>query len=216
MSECFVAGKDSSQLLLGLNLTESMAEPDNMETITFERKQKEENKQPVHSHLPRHAEVIEPIEKPAGARKIGEEITEILEYAPGALIVRRIVRPKYLLPKEDNKDSRIIIADLPILPIPKGIAGPELLTHIILSKYLDHLPIYHQSQKCKRQSFEIEESAMVDWIHQCCDLLAPVYETLKESVLKCKYLESDETPIPVQTKNKPGLHTKGTCGFIEL
>jgi transposase len=151
-SERFISGEDSSQLLLGLNLTEPMAEPVETETITYERKQKEENKQLVHSrlplpsHLPRHEEVIEPIEKPAGARKIGEEITEILEYTPGALIVNRIVRPKYLLPKEDNKDTRIIIADLPSLPIPKGIAGPGLLTHIIISKYVDHLPIYRQAQ----------------------------------------------------------------------
>jgi len=214
-SERFVAGEDSSQLLLGLNLTEPMAEPVKTETITYERKQKEENKQLVHSrlplpsHLPRHEEVIEPIEKPAGARKIGEEITEILEYTPGALIVRRIVRPKYLLPKEDNKDPRIVIADLPSLPIPKGIAGPGLLTHIIISKYVDHLPIYRQAQQFKRQGVEIAESTMVDWIHQCCDLLAPLYETLKESVLKCKYLQADETPIPVLTKDKPGATHKG-------
>src|SRR5271157_2795174 len=51
-SERFVAGEDSSQLLLGLNLTEPMAEPVKTETITYERKQKEENKQLVHSRLP--------------------------------------------------------------------------------------------------------------------------------------------------------------------
>ena len=214
-SERFISGEDSSQLLLGLNLTEPMAEPVKTETITYERKQKEENKQLIHSrqplpsHLPRHEEVIEPIEKPAGAKKIGEEITEILEYTPGALIVRRIVRPKYLLPKENNKGPRIIIADLPSLPIPKGIAGPGLLTHIIISKYVDHLPIYRQAQQFKRQGVEIAESTIVDWIHQCCDLLAPLYETLKENVLKCKYLQADETPIPVLTKDKPGATHKG-------
>jgi len=214
-SERFVAGEDSAQLLLGLNLTEPMAEPVKTETITYERKQKEENKQLVHSrlplpsHLPRHEEVIEPMEKPVGAKKIGEEITEILEYTPGALIVRRMIRPKYLLPKEDNKDTRIIIADLPTLPIPKGIAGPGLLTHIIISKYVDHLPIYRQAQQFKRQGVEIAESTMADWIHQCCDLLSPLYETLKESVLKCKYLQADETPIPVLTKDKPGATHKG-------
>ena len=214
-SERFISGEDSSQLLLGLNLTEPMAEPVKTETITYERKQKEENKQLIHSrqplpsHLPRHEIVIEPMAKPAGAKKIGEEITEILEYTPGALIVNRIVRPKYLLPKEDNKDTRIIIADLPTLPIPKGIAGPGLLTHIIISKYVDHLPIYRQAQQFKRQGVEIAESTMADWIHQCCDLLAPLYETLKENVLKCKYLQADETPIPVLTKDKPGATHKG-------
>jgi transposase len=214
-SERFISGEDSSQLLLGLNLTEPMAEPVKTETITYERKQKEENKQLIHSrqplpsHLPRHEIVIEPMAKPAGAKKIGEEITEILEYTPGALIVNRIVRPKYLLPKEDNKDTRIIIADLPTLPIPKGIAGPGLLTHIIISKYVDHLPIYRQAQQFKRQGVEIAESTIVDWIHQCCDLLAPLYETLKESTLKCKYLQADETPIPVLTKDKPGATHKG-------
>ena len=216
-SERFISGEDTSQLLLGLNLTEPMAEPAKTETISYGRKQKEEKGPVVHtrqalpSHLPRHEEIIEPKEIPAGAKKIGQEITEILEYNPGTLTVRRIIRNKYILPKEDNKnpETKIIIGELPSLPIPKGYASPSLIAHIIVSKFIDHIPLYRQAQQFKRQGVDIPESTLADWVHQPCNLLEPFYETLKEKILQCDYLQADETPIPVLTQDKPGATHKG-------
>ncbi len=215
-SERFVSDENSSQLLLGLNLTEPMVEtPVKTETITYERKQKEENKQLVHSrqplpsHLPRHEEVIEPKEIPMGAKKIGEEITEVLEFKPGTLVVKKTVRPKYLFQTADGKEPRIIIADLPSMPIPKGIAGASLIAHIMVSKFVDHIPLYRQGQQFKRQGVDIPLSSIGDWIRQGCNLAVPLYETLMKKVLNSEYLQADETPIPVLTKDKPGATHKG-------
>ena len=87
------------------------------------------------AHLPREEEVIEPENVPENAKKIAEAITEILEYKPGKIFVRRIVRPKYLLPKQEQ----IITAELPTLPLPRANAGAGLLTQLLISKFVDHL-----------------------------------------------------------------------------
>ena len=79
--------------------------------------------------------MIEPEVIPAGSKKIGEAVTEILEMNPGTIYVRKIVRPKYALAAEEG----VVIGHLPSLPIPKGNAGPGLLAHILISKYTDHL-----------------------------------------------------------------------------
>lgn len=91
-------------------------------------------------HLERREIIIEPLQKTEGCKKIGEEITEELEYQPGKLFVNRYVRPKYVM--ADNKG--IIIAPIIDRPLPKAIAGPGLLAHIIIDKYVDHLPLYRQ------------------------------------------------------------------------
>lgn len=77
-------------------------------------------------------------EDTSGAKKIGEVVTEILEYTPGKLYVEKYIRPKYALPAEKG----IIIGELPSFPIHRGNAGPGLLSHILISKFTDHLPFY--------------------------------------------------------------------------
>jgi len=79
--------------------------------------------------------------------EIGEEIAELLEIKPLTVFVRRIVRPKYALPKEQE----IVIAELPRLPIPKANASVSLLAFILVSKFVDHLPLYRLLQIFKRQ-----------------------------------------------------------------
>ena len=196
-SERFISIENSSQLQFGFDTTEVKAEAEvvKTETITYQRKQKEDKKQIVHSrqplpsHLPRHEVVIEPEEKPVGAKKIGEEITEILEYTPGILYVKKYVRPKYIIQrKEEDKEASIIIGELPSLPIPKGNAGQGLLTHIIIGKFVDHLSIYRQVQQFKRLGVEIAESSMIDWIRQSCDLMSPLYG-------KSEYIDH---PLPME------------------
>ena len=84
---------------------------------------KKDKKNPVRmvlpAFLPREEEIIEPKNLPKKARKIGETITEVLEYKPGKIFVRRIVRPEYLLPKQEQ----IVTAELPTLPLPRANAG---------------------------------------------------------------------------------------------
>ena len=150
------------------------------------------------AHLPRVEETIEPDNIPLGSKKIGEEITEILEYHPGRIFVRRIVRPKYALKEEQG----VVIGELPSFPIPKGNAGAGLLAHIQVSKYVDHLPYYRQIQMLKRSGIELSDSTINGWFNATSDLLEPLYHCLQKKVLACNYLQADESPIKVLDSNK--------------
>jgi transposase len=155
--------------------------------------------------IPREIVVIEPAEDVSDGRKIGEKVTEVLDYTPGKLKVTRYVRPVYALPNEQG----IVTGELPSLPIPRGNAGAGLLAHLTISKFVDHLPFYRQVQMFKRQGVILAESTVNDWFRASCDLLEPLYECLKKSLLQGNYLMADETPIAVQTENKPGATHKG-------
>lgn len=203
-------GGDPSQLSLGLGV-EAVAPPEKeTEQITYSRS-KPDNKKgtairlalPAHLHRVEH--IIEPEEDITGARKMGEVVTEILEYTPGKFYVEKYVRPKYVLPKEE----KIVIGALPSFPIPRGNAGAGLLAHLLISKFVDHLPFYRQVQQFKRQNIDIAESTISGWFAASCRLLEPLYERLVSRVQQSSYLMADETPIPVQTKDKPGSTHKG-------
>jgi transposase len=203
-------GNDPLQLNLGLDV-ELVEHPEKeTEQITYTRN-KTDNKKgsairlALPSHLHREEHIIEPGEDVTGARKIGEVVTEILEYTPGKFYVERYVRPKYVLPKEE----RIVIGELPSFPIPRGNAGAGLLAHLLISKFVDHLPFYRQVQQFKRQDIAIAESTISGWFTASCRLLEPLYERLVTRVQGSSYLMADETPIPVQTKDKPGSTHKG-------
>jgi transposase len=205
-SERFVSSEHPSQLSLGL-ATEPVQIPEpEQETITYDRKKPQEKKEAVHSrqplpaHLPRQEVILEPESKEEGAKKIGEEVTEVLEYTPGLLYVTRYVRPKYAQPQEKG----IVIADLPSLPIPKGNAAASLIAYIIISKFVDHLPFYRQVQMFKRLGVTIAESTINDWFKGGCEALEPLYEELLKLIKQSSYLQADETPIAVLDKDHPG------------
>ncbi len=156
------------------------------------------------SHLPRKDIVLEPEEDVSGLKKIGEEITEELEYKPGQLYVKRYIRPKYIAPEKE----KISIAQMPSRPIEKCIAGPGLLSHILISKYVDHLPIYRQQQMFKREKVNLPRSTMDNWLRELGNLFEPLYQAQKERMLGKDYLMADETPNKVLDKKKKGkTHT---------
>jgi len=201
---------DDAQLNLALEGIELKEPPLQLQEINYQRKKPtEDKKRPVRMELPAHLkrkeEVIEPDVDLEGAKRIGEVTTEVLEYTPGELYVRKIVRPKYVLPQ----DQGIVIGQLPTLPLPKSNAGASLLTHIIISKFVDHLPFYRQVQQFKRQGVSIAESTINGWFNGVGDLLEPLYEKLKEQVRQSDYLQTDETHIKVLDKNKQGDTHKG-------
>jgi transposase len=203
-------GNDPGQLSLGLDV-EPVEHPEReTEQITYTRN-KTDNKKgsairlALPSHLHRQEHIIEPEEDITGARKIGEVVTEVLEYTPGKFYVERYVRPKYVFPKEE----KIVIGELPSFPIPRGNAGAGLLAHLLISKFVDHLPFYRQVQQFKRQDIDIAESTISGWFTGSSRLLEPLYERLVSRVRGSSYLMADETPIPVQTKDKLGSTHKG-------
>lgn len=210
-SERFVPDKPEGQLSFDFDIEEKQAQNEETEQVTYTRnKPKKNKKKPVRVKLPPHLEreetIIEPeTEIPEGAKKIGVEITEILELTPAKFYVKQYRRPKYALPEEQG----IVIGELPTMPIPKGNAGPGLLAHLLISKFVDHLPFYRQVKMFKRQGVEISESTINGWFMSVCRLLSPLYACLRETVQESDYIMGDETPIPVQTTLKPGATHKG-------
>lgn len=210
-SERFISAVDPLQYSLELGVKPKIEPEGTKETISYERKKPEVKKEVVHSrealpaHLPRQEVVLEPEHIEEGSKKIGEEITEVLEYTPGQLFVRKYRRPKYARPDGNG----IVIADMPSLPIPKGNAGASLISHIIVSKFVDHLPFYRQVQMFKRMDVSIAESTINDWFSAGCAALSPLYDELARQVKQKDYLMADETPIPVLDKDKPGATHQG-------
>lgn len=206
-SERFVPS-DESQLHLFESLEQEISEKVTEEISYTREKPKKENKPAVRAklpaHLPRVEEVIEPEDINEGSKKIGEEITEILEYNPAKIYVRKIIRPKYAKPNNEG----VVIADLPSLPIPKGNAGASMLAHLAISKFVDHLPFYRQIQIFKRQNLILSDSTLNGWFNATADLLAPLYDVLQKQLLQSDYIQADESPIGVQDSHKKGtLHT---------
>ena len=170
------------------------------EQISYSRKKKKHpGRHPLPPHLERVDYVIEPEEDPTGLICIGEEITEVLARIPGRNYVIRYLRKKYL--KADGKG--LLIGRLPSRAIEKGIAHESLLADMIVSKYVDHLPLYRQAQIWKREGVVIAPATMSGWMDQSAGLLSLLYDALvKEVTTEAEYLQADESPIQVLDKAK--------------
>ncbi len=215
-SEKFIASDPSQRKIdwSGLEVLpeeKSQTEEAEKEIITYERKKPEKKGTPKRVSIPedlrREVEIIEPEGIDEAWVKIGEEITEILEYKPGEVYVRRIVRPKYALKEQEDRSEKedqkqITIAQLPLLPIPRGNAGSSLLADLLISKYLYHIPFHRKIAMLKQSNLHLPASTVNDWFSKSSDLLRALYDRLKEVVLKSDYIGVDESTIPVIHDNK--------------
>ncbi|MBP3845886.1 MAG: IS66 family transposase [Prevotella sp.] len=138
-------------------------------------------------------------------KKIGQEVTRIVEHKPGQLYIKEIIREKWGL--KDNTStapkgmSGVLIAPMPLLPIYKGIAGASLLAEILLQKYEYHMPYYRQIKQYSHLGMKgLTESTVDGWFKQTMELLKPLYEVLKSEVMKADYVQADETTTPVMDK----------------
>jgi len=155
-------------------------------------------RRPLPDHLLRQTQRHEPKESACPdcggrLRQLGEDVSEMLEYAPASFFVIRHVRPKLSCSKCD----RIVQAAAPSRPIERGIAGPGLLAHVLVSKYADHLPLYRQAEMYARQDIELERSTLADWVGGSSQLLEPLIEVLRRYVTASGKLHADDTPVPV-------------------
>lgn len=148
-------------------------------------------------HLPRETvthEVACTCPECGGTLKpLGEDVSEMLEYVPGQLRVIRHVRPKLSC----GRCSKIVQSPAPSRPIAKGLAGPGLLAHVLVSKYCDHLPLNRQSQIYAREGVDLSRSTLADWVGESSALLRPLVEALAEHVLSAEKVHADDTPVPV-------------------
>jgi transposase len=155
-------------------------------------------RKPLPEHLPREVRKYPPKQKACPdcggeLKSLGEDVSEILEYVPARFKVIRQVRPKLAC----ACCERIVQAEAPSRPIERGVAGPGLLAHVLVSKYCDHLPLYRQSEMYAREGVELERSTLADWVGGTSQLLAPLVEELRRHVLSATKLHADDTPVPV-------------------
>ena len=153
---------------------------------------------PLPDHLPRETQMIEP---PHGdcpecggkLRPMGEDVSEILEFVPGHFQVIRQVRPK----RSCAGCANIVQAPAPSRPVDRGLAGPALLAHVLVSKYAHHLPLYRQAEIYSNLGVELERSTLADWVGGAARTLDPLVVALRRYVLSGEKVHGDDTPVPV-------------------
>jgi transposase len=160
-------------------------------------------RRPLPAHLPREVRTHLPKQEACpdcgGAlRKLGEDVSELLERIPSHFQVIRHVRVKLACACCD----KIVQAEAPSRPIERGIAGPGLLAHVLVSKYGDHLPLYRQSEIYAREGVELDRATLADWVGGTSRLFEPLVEVLRRHVMSAEKLHADDTPVPVLA---PGL-----------
>ena len=209
--ERFVSGGDNDQMSLPFEVGDPPDETEPpTEKITFTRRKanrkNHHGRLPLPDHLPVEEIFIEPEEDVTNLRCIGNEVTDELEYEAAILKIKRYIRPKYA--KANNEG--VITGNLPTRPIEKCIAGPGLLAHIHVSKFVYHLPFYRQAQRFKTEHQVIIPRSTIDsWQTGVAKLFWPLYEELKRQVLGQGYIQLDETPIKVLDQRKKGKCHRG-------
>ena len=155
-------------------------------------------RQPLPEHLPREVKTYAPKQEACTEcggrlRRLGEDISEVLEYVPARFKVIRQVRPKLSC----ASCERIVQVPAPSRPIERGLAGPGLLAHVLVAKYCDHQPLYRQAEMYAREGVELERSTLADWVGGSSRLLEPLVEALRRHVMSARKLHADDTPVPV-------------------
>lgn len=172
------------------------------------RKKHPHGRSPLPEHLPRldieHdlAEADKPCPHCGELRcRIGQEISEQLEYIPSSFKVLRHIRHKYACQACDveGNSPNIVTAAKPTQPIDKGLAGPGLLAYVAVSKYGDHLPLYRLENIFARQQVHVARSTMCAWLAAGAKLLQPLLALLVHRVKQSRVIHTDDTRVPIQS-----------------
>ena len=160
-------------------------------------------RRPLPAHLAREVQTHMPKEEACPdcggvLHKLGEDVSEILERVPARCYVIRQVRVKLACGNCD----KIVQAKAPSRPIERGIAGPGLLAHVLVSKYADHLPLYRQAEIFRREGVELDRATLADWVAGTSRLMEPLADMLREHVMQAEKVHADDVPVPVLA---PGL-----------
>jgi transposase len=167
-------------------------------TETKPRSKAKPSRKPLPAHLPRQVIQHNPEQDccpdcGGPLRLFGEDIAEILEFIPANFKVMRHVRPKFAC----NKCEHVVQAPAPSRTIERGLAGPGLIAHVLVSKYADHCPLFRQSEIYAREGVDLDRSTLAGWVGASSELLAPLVEALRKHVLAASKIHADDTPVPV-------------------
>ena len=162
---------------------------------------KKAKRKPLPPHLPRRDVNHEPASTTCGCgcqmQRIGEDVSEKLDYQPGVFSVERHVRGKWTC----RHCERLVQAPVPAHVIDKGIPTAGLLAHVLVAKFMDHLPLYRQEHIFERAGMVVARSALAQWVGECGAQLQPLVEALADELRRHVVLHADETPVSML---KPG------------
>ncbi|CAE6859468.1 IS66 family transposase [Paraburkholderia nemoris] len=157
---------------------------------------------PLPANLPRIEVRHEPESTTCGCgcqlRRIGEDVSEKLDYTPGVFTVERHVRGKWVCARCET----LIQAPVPAQVIDKGIPTAGLLAQVLVAKYGDHLPLYRQEGIFGRAGLAIPRSTLAQWVGMCGVQLQPLVDALKEQMLRHRVMHADETPVAMLSPGK--------------
>jgi len=184
------------------------AAPPAVETESIQYSRRKPKRNPLPKMLPRERIELD-VEEPdkvcpccKGARhRIGAAVTEELAFQPARFWVREFIRPKYACPR--CEEGGVVTAAVPQRPIPKGLFGPEVLAHLLVSKYEDHIPLHRQLKMFRREGIEFCESTVNDSVLQSAEYLSRLLDPLKTHVLGASRIFTDDTPVTLKS-NAPG------------
>ena len=143
-------------------------------------------------------------------RRIGEDVTEELEYIPGRFVVNRIVRPRFTCRGCETFSQ----AALPSRPIERGRPGPGLLAHILISKFADHLPLYRQSGIYAREGIDLDRSTMAEWVGKMTTLLTPLADAIARYVKRGDAIHADDTPVNLLSPGNKKTKTARVWAYV--
>lgn len=175
--------------------------------IPAHKRRKPTGRKPIPEHLPRVEITVLPPEVEKGGldafERIGEDVSETLERRPSALVVARVVRPKFVRKdRERDAETEVLVAEPPLLPIPRGLAGPGMLADTIVKRWQDHLPLHRLEGVYARDGIELARSTMCGWHAALAELVAPLISAMRDDALKQPYLCIDATGVLVQQKER--------------
>jgi len=184
------------------------ARPAQRVTDQLSRERRQPVRRPLPDHLPREEIIHDPGSVCPGCgstrfSKLGEDVTEILEKIPARLKVIRHIRPKLSC----RCCERIMQAPMPDLPIEKGRPGPGLIANVVVSKYLDGLPLYRQSAILAREGIEIERATLADWVGHAAWWVMPLAALIGVHVMAAPIIHTDDTPIAVRARGNGKTRT---------
>ena len=135
-------------------------------------------------------------------KRIGEDVSEKLDYTPGVFTVERHIRGKWVC----DQCETLIQAPVPAQVIDKGIPTAGLLAHVMVAKFADHLPLYRQEKIFGRAGLAIARSTLAQWVGQTGVQLQPLVDALREAVLAQRVIHADENPVQMLTPGEKKTH----------
>jgi transposase len=167
------------------------------------------------AHLPREIIVHAPSsctcpDCGAAMRKLGEDISEQLDFIPGTFKVIRHVRPKLSC----GRCARVIQLPAPARPIERGMPAPGLLAQVIVAKYADHCPLYRQQSIYRRSGVDLDRATLADWVAGVSRLLEPLVDALGRYVLAAQKVHADDTPVPVLDPGRGQTKTARLWAYV--